>query len=134
MPAFSFKKQFVPFVESGEKTHTIRAKRKNRPRPGQAFYAYYGMRTKQCRKLLQSTITRVQDIRISDHEMVGGDFTALRGLPLVTVDGIELDRSELEQLAKRDGFRDAAHFWNFWSDGDLPFRGDIIHWKRVSNA
>jgi hypothetical protein len=27
VPAYSFQKQFVPFVESGEKTHTIRGKR-----------------------------------------------------------------------------------------------------------
>jgi hypothetical protein len=70
MPAYSFQKQFVPRIESGDKTHTIRGKRKNRPRPGQTFYGYYAMRTKQCRKLIQSVITRVQDIVIEQGERV----------------------------------------------------------------
>lgn len=132
MPAYSFQEQFVPFIESGAKTHTIRGRRKHTPRPGQKFYGYVGMRTKKCRKIIESVITRVQEIRIGDHAMVGGDFTALRGLPLVTIDGNELDRTELEQLAKRDGFKDAAAFWKFWQKKhDLPFHGHIIHWRKV---
>jgi len=133
MPAYSFQKQFVPFIESGEKTHTIRGKRKNRPQRGQPFYAYYAMRTKQCRKIFESVITKVQHITIRDHDMVGGDFTALYGLPLVTIDGCELDRSELEALARRDGFKDAADFWKFFQGTHTTtFVGDMIHWKPVS--
>lgn len=137
MPAYSFQKQFVPFIEAGEKTHTIRGKRKNRPRPGQTFYGYYGMRTKQCRKIIQGTITRVQDIRIVDTERnfrdmpeFGREGRYLFGpFPSITIDDIELSDDEMDALAKRDGFPDLWEMMLFW-EGRLPFSGDIIHWKQ----
>jgi hypothetical protein len=137
MPAYSFQKQFVPRIESGDKTHTIRGKRKNRPRPGQTFYGYYAMRTKQCRKLIQSVITRVQDIVIEQGERVCDlEIRASEGLkvywniPKITIDG-ELARDEAETLAVRDGFRDLLEMSDFWPPERLPFSGDIIHWKRA---
>lgn len=125
MPAYCFQKQFVPFVESGAKTHTIRGKRKARPKPGQTFYAYYAMRTKQCRKLLQSTITRVQDITI-----VRGDT----GVYCIVIDGEALFPDEKELLATRDGFANFEAMTRFWPPAKLPFYGDIIHWKPVQNG
>ena len=119
MPAYSFQKQFVPAVESGDKTHTIRAKRKHRPKPGQPFYGYYAQRTKQCRKLIQSTITRVQDIVLS----LNGEGDAE-----CFVDGEQLALDECEALAKRDGFESWERMASFWS-GRYPFDGDLIHWK-----
>lgn len=136
MPAYSFQKQFVPFVESGAKTHTIRGKRKNRPKPGQVFYGYYAMRTKQCRKLVQSTITRVQDITIERGERVcDTEVRASEGMnvhwniPKITIDGEVLARDEAEALAVRDGFRDLLEMSDFWPPERMPFSGDIIHWK-----
>jgi hypothetical protein len=124
MPAYSFQKQFVRPVETGEKTHTIRGKRKNRPKPGQTFYGYYAMRTKQCRKLIQSTITRVQDITIE--LVLAGPHE--RNHHRITVDGEVLAPDEMQALAVRDGFASLAHMMQFWV-GRLPFSGDIIHWK-----
>ena len=133
MPAYSFQKQFVPFIESGEKTHTIRGKRKSRPKPGQTFYGYYAMRTKQCRKLIQSTITRVQDIVIEvDHrycDYIEGEHVILVH-PKMTIDGEVLADDEMETLARRDGFGDLRSMMMFWPDARLPFSGDIIHWRK----
>jgi hypothetical protein len=125
MPAYSFQKQFVPFVESGAKTHTIRGKRQNRPKPGQTFYGYYAMRTKQCRKVIQSTITRVQDITI---ELVKAGPRE-RNHHRITVDGEVLAADEMQALAVRDGFADLFAMMRFWPVERLPFSGDIIHWK-----
>jgi hypothetical protein len=125
MPAYSFQKQFVPFVESGDKTHTIRGKRKNRPKPGQTFYGYYAMRTKQCRKLIHSTITRVQDITI---ELIQGDCHE-RNYHRITVEGEVLAPDEMEALARRDGFANLSAMMQFWPSARLPFEGDIIHWS-----
>lgn len=119
MPAYSFKAQFCEPVETGRKTHTIRAKRAARPAPGQRFVGYYGMRTKQCRKLLESTITRVQDIAI---------WETPTGFCFVAIDGEVLANDEKEELAVRDGFKDFADMMTFW-DGRRPFSGDIIHWR-----
>lgn len=125
MPAYSFQKQFVPFVESGAKTHTIRGKRKARPRPGQTFYAYYAMRTKQCRKLLESVITRVQDITIQRVTVLGSEYA------LIAIDGQTLAPDEMEALARRDGFANLSTMMEFWPTERTPFHGDIIHWKPV---
>lgn len=138
MPAYSFQKQFIPFIESGEKTHTIRGKRKNRPRPGQTFYGYFGMRTKACRKLVQATITRVQDIRIRNgpgqfleriYILENGNRACGR-YPVIEVDGEVLADHEMEALARRDGFPNLFEMMRFW-DGRLPFEGDIIHWRKA---
>jgi hypothetical protein len=132
MPAYSFQKQFCAPVEKGTKTHTIRGKRKNRPKPGQTFYGYYGMRTKQCRKLLQSTITRVQDIRIEVASLytdyIAGEHVIL-ARPRIVIDGEELADDEMETLARRDGFSDLRAMMMFWPKEVLPFIGDIIHWR-----
>lgn len=134
MPAYSFQKQFVEPVETGAKTHTIRGKRKNRPKPGQTFYGYYAMRTKQCRKLLQSVITRVQDIKIEVASLypdyIDGDHVILTN-PRITIDGEELAEDEMETLARRDGFSDLRAMMMFWPKDVLPFTGDIIHWLPV---
>lgn len=138
MPAYSFQQQFVPFVESGAKTHTIRGKRKNRPKPGQPFYGYYAQRTKHCRKLVESTITRVQDItieqgeRVCDTEVRASErLNVYWNIPKITIDGEVLARDEAEALAVRDGFRDLLAMSAFWPPERLPFSGDIIHWKKV---
>ena len=137
MPAHSFQKQFVPFVESGAKTHTIRGKRKNRPKPGQPFYGYYAMRTKQCRKLIQSVITRVQDITIEVASLycdyIAGEHVILTH-PRIVIDGESLAEDEMELLARKDGFSDLRDMMMFWPKDVLPFSGDIIHWKPTSAA
>lgn len=142
MPAYSFKAQFIPLVEKGEKLHTIRGKRKNRPRPGQPFYAYYAMRTKQCRKLLESVITHVQDITIVEacryvHYLDGVDVIDGRHIilahPKIAIDGEELAEDEMVALARRDGFADLNAMMMFWPLDRLPFSGDLIHWKSLAH-
>jgi len=49
----------------------------------------------------------------------------------IAINGQFLDRSEKEQLARRDGFENFAEMLSFW-DGRLPFRGHIIHWQHGS--
>lgn len=132
MPAYSFQKQFVGPVERGEKTHTIRSKRKLRPKPGQRFVGYYAQRTKQCRKLVDSNITRVQDIIIEvvKREAVyrNGDWT-IQNILRIEVDGETLALDEMETLAVRDGFPDLFTMGLFWPIDQCPFFGDLIHWR-----
>lgn len=117
MPAFNFHAQFAGKVERGEKLHTIRAKRKNPPKVGQSFYGFTGMRTMQCRRLVSSTITKVDAI-----EILSGQFVQLNGRHLTA--------SEIDKLARADGFDGADSFFKFF-DAVLPFRGDLIHWAKV---
>ena len=118
MPAFNFKHRFARKVETGEKLHTVRAPRKDqrRPKVGAPFYAYEGMRTRKCRKLLESTISAVQDILIEENGrfMVGGQW--------ISVD-------QAHALAVADGFTSANEMFEFFkAEHGLPFIGHLIHW------
>lgn len=64
MPAYSFKLRFVPMIKSGEKSQTIRAKRKYQAKPGDKLYLYYGMRTKHCKKIKEEICRNVEEIII----------------------------------------------------------------------
>lgn len=120
MGLYGFKAQFVPKILAGEKTHTIRAPRKDGRvnKPGNVVHLYTGLRRKGATLLMRARCTRVQAIEITESH-------------LILIDGMALDCSEREQLAKRDGFADHAEMMTFWK-GRLPFKGHIIHWRRTS--
>lgn len=126
MALYNFQKRFAPKILSGQKRHTIRAKRNRRTRPGETCHLYIGLRSKGAQLLMRSSCVRVEDIRI-----VGGivSFKPLRIRPFrIYIDGVELSTDESDRLARTDGFNslgDMAHFWK----GRTPFVGDIIHWK-----
>lgn len=119
MGLYNFQKRFVPFVESGEKTHTIRAKRKIAPKAGETLHLYTGLRQKGARLLMRVPCTRVETIEINAQTSA-----------MIRIDGVLLDHSEREQLAKRDGFKDWDDMLSFW-EGRLPFEGHIIHWRHL---
>lgn len=122
MPAFNFMQRFVKKVESGEKTHTIRAMRKRRIRQGDMLHLYTGMRQKGCRLLMRVPCTRVEQIEIN-----------AKTSAMVSIDGVPLDLDEREALAKRDGFSGWDEMLEFW-EGRLPFEGQIIHWRFASEG
>jgi hypothetical protein len=135
MGMYGFKKQFCPKVESGEKTHTIRGKRKYPDKPGNTLHLYYAPRTKQCRLLLRAPCTKVLDIVLADsgrrfHDVIPvQNGRRLCGIyPLIEIDGTRLADDEMEALAIRDGFESLWEMSGFW-DLNQPFNGDIIHWK-----
>ncbi len=132
MPAYSFQGQFVPVIENETKPHTVRANRKDGkvPKPGDRLYLYYGMRTKQCRKIGEAVCSGVKGVTISDE---GIEFHGLWGGPLV--------KPDCDKFAWKDGFRPEGstaetpgaafklllHF--FKQTHELPFKGVVIYWK-----
>lgn len=124
MPAYNFKYRFAKKVGSGEKRHTVRARRKDgkRPQVGQPFRAYTGMRTKKCEPILFSHISGVQEVRI---ELEGGIY----------IDGRRLKVEEADRFAVADGFTSVTEFYEFFRDTHgLPFEGDLIHWSFTTGA
>ncbi len=123
MPAFNFQKQFAPAVEAGDKTQTIRAKRKDgrRPEPGQTAYLYTGMRTKACRKLREGSIWDVSNIMIG-HRGCLINYNEDGEFPIN-------EQYELNMFAQADGFEswEAMRDW-FDKTHGLPFEGDLIKW------
>lgn len=133
----NFKPRFVPMILDGSKQHTIRAKRKLRPKVGELCHCYTGLRHKGAKLLGRWKCVRVETIVICEH------FKRLR----VRIDGRELDAGECNALAWADGFRtnqdghpiqagdSFAEMTRFWlaehgkKGGSLIFMGDIIYWR-----
>jgi len=119
MPAFNFKKQFVPAIESGEKRQTIRAPRKCIPVVGQIAHCYTGQRTKPCRLLGRWPITDVLMVLI---HAGGVAFPGSNSVPL-------MKWQELNTFAEADGFEDwsAMREWFRKTHGPV-FRGYLVKW------
>lgn len=125
----NFKMQFRSKIESGEKRHTIRAKRKNRlarksvsPRVGEACHCFTGLRTKNAKVIGRWVCTKIQEISIVEAWPPCG-----KPWICVMIDGYSLSPDEKEQLAIADGFKNFPEMMKFWK-GRLPFQGDMIHW------
>jgi hypothetical protein len=122
MGLYGFKKQFVPFILSGEKTHTIRAVRAHPDKPGNTLHLYTGLRQKGARLLMRVPCVKVEEIAI---DACGHECNCDGS---VEIDGVELSDSGREALARRDGFENFEAMLDFWA-GRLPFKGHIIHWR-----
>jgi len=118
MPAYNFKKQFAPVVESGQKRQTIRQTARGAHR-GAIAYLYTGQRTSSCRKLGEGTITDVLPIEIGRHAC-GEPYASIteNGKPAHIV------HSDLDALAIDDGFKTGEEMVEWFSaQYGLPFAG-----------
>ena len=122
---YNFQSRFVPKILSGEKTHTIRGVRANPDKPGNLLHLYTGLRHKGAKLLMRVPCIAVEEIEI---DACGHECNCD---PLLVVDGVELDATERDALARRDGFGDFNEMLNFWA-GRLPFKGHIIHWRKAA--
>lgn len=124
MALYNFQKRFVPMILSGEKRHTIRAKRARATRPGEMLHLYTGLRQKGAQLLMRTVCTMVDVITIGIDGVVW-----IESLDLFHyIHRYKLETDERERLAVADGFSNFAEMMDFWK-GRLPFRGEIIHWK-----
>lgn len=112
---------FPDKVASGEKRQSIRKRRKagefeyNKP-----IYHYAGLRTRNCRKILEAVCSSVKPIVI----LANG---------IVKVDGRRLTRAEVALLASRDGFDSVRAFFDYFTLGQRKrlrknFLGNLIEW------
>jgi len=119
MPSLSFQKRFADRVERGEKTHSIRSRRK-RPAEwalGKTVHLFTAMRTRSCRRLGSGTIIDVVDITITESGIYL-DEQFIR------------DRVWLDSFAVQDGFADWHDFLAFFSANyALPWSGSMIKWR-----
>jgi hypothetical protein len=99
MVAYSFQAQFVPQIQAGIKTHTVRGKRDRHARVGEFMQLYFGMRTKLCRKIIADPIcTSVRPIIIHTHALIDAHIAT------IAIDGVHLDHGQIEAFARADGF------------------------------
>jgi hypothetical protein len=134
MGLYNFKARFVPLIESGAKTHTIRELRKYPSKPGEPLYLYEGLRTKRARRILPVVpCTAVEDIqiyRVYRLTIAPGSYAAIVEFS-VKIGKQDLAGDEIEAFARRDGFRDFEEMMDFWraQKRRFPWRGHVIHWR-----
>lgn len=100
MVAYSFAPQFVDPIQARTKLQTVRGNRRRHARPGEAVQLYTGMRTKQCRKIIDfdPICVGLTDIRIivdPAHSLLISDMA---------IDGHYRTVDEMEAFARADGF------------------------------
>lgn len=121
MVAYSFKRRFCDDVAEGRKRQTIRGERARHARPGERVQLFFGMRTRQCRKLRADPLcTAVVPVWIVVKE--GGTAS-------VSVDDGPMQPVSTE-FAQADGFADPDDFTRFWREthGVGSFVGVLIRW------
>jgi hypothetical protein len=104
-------------IERDEKIHSIREDRHGRWRTGRLIQCSYGVRTKAFYCFSNKFCTGTQQIVFRWQENPRKC--------VVYVDGRELSKSEVKQLAINDGFSVTAALLK-WFNKD--FSGKIIHW------
>ena len=109
----NYKKEMERALVSGVKLHTIRQK------PiavgtmmNHIVYPYH----KERRCVLSNFCTATQNISIDPDART------------IFVDGKEQSKSDMEKLAKNDGFETIDDFWTFFNE---PYQGMIIHWTKT---
>ena len=122
MPALNFSKQFADAVEFGEKTQTIRQRRKVPIKIGDKLYLYSGMRVEPKATPLGEVICRATaDVVINERKIVFA--------------GRVLESSEEKYLAGNDGFDTVKDFRAWFRDHyGLPFHGVLIVWNKEEQA
>lgn len=105
------------------KIHTIRADKKDRWKVGNKIHFVINNRTKNRFQFAPVIpVKSIQKIEIV-YWMGCGDY------PAVVIDGQSLKNSDVETLAKNDGFDSVEDFFS-WFNSD--FKGKIIHWTDYS--
>lgn len=150
MGLYNFQERFVPFIQDGTKTHTIRAIRKYPQKVGALMHLFYGLRTKSakriisaqpCKKVNTIIITRDYKIYLIEGVMNAREcelFGRTKNKSKAFCYNI-LNTNEKDELSWRDGFRiddkgtrigcfDLMFRW--WKQThELPFAGHIQYWK-----
>lgn len=118
MPALNFQRQFAALILDGFKCQTIRPLRKHPINVGDTLHLFVDQRSPRCRKLLVTQCSAVWPI-----EIIPGAGTR--------VNGVCIDPSDEDSLARSDGFANGPEMVSFIRDTyGLPFKGTVIHWPR----
>ncbi len=129
MPAYNFKKEFVPMILDGSKPHTIRRRRKRPTRVGDVLYLFTGLRTKQCKLVAISECVKIEPILLIPEAMIIWISSSQVDINESNMRPLSID--EINDLAHRDGFEDTYDFFDFFKRYKEGFLYDfeIIWWS-----
>lgn len=115
MTVYNFKAVFGYKVQDGLKRQTVRAPRKRPTRAGDTLQLYTGMRTRLCRKLLDTVCSSVLPVAI--------------GPGWIELDGVPLEYVAIREFAWRDGFMNTDQLFGFFEkEYKLPISLEVIRW------
>jgi hypothetical protein len=132
MVAYSFKKRFAPAIETGLKTHTMRAARRRHARVGEQLQLYTGMRTKHCRLIGTARCDRFRGVLLKF-----STYSEFSFFEVVETDPGQFKRhgprrslGDPDAFAQSDGFADMEDMARFWRDehGVTRWEGFLIGW------
>ena len=111
-----FKKIYVDKIKDGSKTTTIRTLRKIKPKIGEKIFMYSGLRTSNCQKIGEATVSQVYDIKIQ--------------APEIYVNEVKMDLQSKNNIARNDGFDCPADLFGAICNtyGAGIFHGSLIVW------
>lgn len=115
MGLYGFKSRFVPLIERGLKTHTIRARRKFEDHVGDVMHLYFGLRTSSVRLLARTPCIQTGAVLIPDQHRISINHAWL--LP-----------AHMDSLAIHDGFLDGWEEMVEFFEDRFPFEGRIYTW------
>lgn len=144
-----FQPRFVPSVERGLKTCTVRKRPKRMPRPGDLIECRYWSgkpyRSKQV-WCAEGRITRVVECRIKAGGVALGPAPKVlidaRGFEVGTITPMETEFPDKDAFARADGFGSFAEMWEWFCEhhglraGHLAspppeFTGVLIQWEHL---
>jgi hypothetical protein len=114
--SLSFKAQFAPLVESGEKRQTIRLQTTRKAYPTDTLYLFTGMRTKNCRRLANVKCLLAEDLEIDTRREM-----------IISKEKRPFGKKFALEIAQLDGFEDLTSFFDFFRQQ----YGDGIHAMRL---
>lgn len=134
MVALNFKAEFADKVASGEKRQTIRAIRKRPFQEGDRLQLYTGMRTQNCRKLVEPdpVCREVWEIELKGKGKLISLCQLLPAGRRLQPDRVlikVLGGDSVDAFAEADGFTNADEMFSFFEHAHgLPFKGQLIIW------
>lgn len=115
-PSLNFQAQFADKILSKRKRHSIR--KPGRFKEGDKIYFFTGLRTKNCKRLGEGIVTKIEKIEITPW------------LGSVIINGKELGFFQTQEFASDDGFETEIDFFTFFYNnyGSEKITMDLIHW------
>lgn len=115
----NYKKQFIDAIKIGTKVHTIRGRRKNKPKIGETLHMFSGLRTKNSELITKKEkLISTQKVWIKIVFRLKPTNWYLK----ICVDGRVLSSSEIEAFVRFDGFSNIQEFIDFFTN---PYKKNV---------
>lgn len=113
---------FEAKIDANRKKTTIREDKRNRWEEGQLIEMITGGKC-----FRTSRVKMIQKITIGKIRIPAEQGMRQRMYRVVQVDGKIVEKHDLIQLAKNDGFATVGDFFDYF---DADFKGKLIHWEK----